>query len=208
MQTCVLESPVGRSCRPPNPSAAAHLTFPTATPIYPKERSFPALPNASSSCRQHHKPVALPVEVQHPAVLLPHSGFFKEALQVLTSESSPQGSPQSTFASQTSTSGQQRQQELGKGQKKHIKNTSPGLTVHTVPICCLGWNGNGNLQSWVVGQTLELGWRRLHRKQHLPCPRSSFSEDFVCVTLHTAAPIAEHTLTTILLVPKGSLQES
>lgn len=95
-----------------------------------------------------------------------------------------------------------------KDKKKHIKNTSPGLTVHTVPICCLGWNGNGNLQSWVVGQTLELGWRHLHRKQHLPCPRSSFSEDFVGVTLHTAAPIAEHTFTTILLVPKGSLQES
>lgn len=65
-QTCkpmFAESPVSRSCRPPAPSVAAHPTSPTATPIHPKERGFPALPNASSCCRQHHKPAAEPVEV-------------------------------------------------------------------------------------------------------------------------------------------------
>lgn len=65
-QTCkpvFVESPVSRSCRPPDPSAAAHLTSPTAIPTHPKERGFPALPNASSSYRQHHKPAAEPVEV-------------------------------------------------------------------------------------------------------------------------------------------------
>lgn len=52
---------------------------------------------------------------QRPAALPPHRGFCQEGLQVLTSESFPRGSPRSTSASRTGTSGRQRRQELGKG---------------------------------------------------------------------------------------------
>lgn len=131
MQTCVSRESCEQELQAPDPSAAAHPTSPTATLIHPKERGFPALPNASSSCRQHQKSVALPVEVQHPAVLLSNAGFFKEALQDLTSEFSPRGSPQSTSASQTGTSGQQRQQELGKGQNKAL-TTPAQLSLYTL----------------------------------------------------------------------------
>lgn len=101
---------------PPLTPVPPHLPCLPQLLLHPEKEGFPPLP-----------PVQAPVSGsttsqtrclrnrQRPAALPPHRGFCGEGLRVLTSESFPRGSPRSTSASQTGTSGRQRRQELGKG---------------------------------------------------------------------------------------------